>query len=196
MSHALIVFIKNPLLGKVKTRLAKTAGAEKALEVYQALLRHTRAVCEVVHAETFVFYHDFINKTDEWQKFSRRLQTGNDLGEKMSNAFAEIFASGNSRVVIIGSDCMEISPAIIQDAFDSLHQHDVVIGPAADGGYYLLGMKQVHPQLFMNKTWSTETVLQQTVADVMVLNLSYKLLPVLHDIDEEKDLDNVDFPLV
>lgn len=192
MSNALIVFVKNPVLGKVKTRLAETLGAEKALEIYEMLLTHTRTVCVAIDAEQFIYYSNFIDIADGWQNCKRYLQKGNDLGAKMSNAFAEVFALGNNNIVIIGSDCIEITPAIIQEAFDELDKHDVVIGPAADGGYYLLGMKQLHGHLFINKSWSTEVVLQQTLTDVASLSLSYKLLPVLNDIDDETDLDKID----
>jgi uncharacterized protein len=196
MSDALIVFVKNLVPGKVKTRLAKTVGTEQALQIYQLLLTHTRTVCEEVHAERFIFYSDFIEANDEWQPFQKRLQRGNDLGERMSHAFAEIFDLGYSNVIIVGSDCIELTAAIIQEAFDELQRQDIVVGPAADGGYYLLGMKQLHVQLFANKKWSTEQVFNDTISDIEALRLSYKVLPVLNDIDDETDLNKIDLSLL
>ena len=106
----------------------------------------------------------------------------------MSNAFSYTFQKGYDRVVIIGTDCPELTAGILMNAFAYLNNHDVVIGPAADGGYYLLAMKQHYSALFKNINWSTETVLEETLEICMENNLNYTLLPVLHDVDEERDL--------
>ncbi len=186
-----MVFIKNPVLGKVKTRLAKTIGEEKALNVYKMLLDHTHKVAKRVNTDKAVFYSDFINSDDVWKKdkFQQFIQNGNDLGDRMSNAFLKVFNMGYKKVVIIGSDCFDLNEDIISEAFSILEEHEVVIGPAKDGGYYLLGMKSHHEQLFKNKAWSTENVLLDTLLDLSNLNLSFKLLPTLSDIDQEKDLE-------
>lgn len=186
----LMVFIKNPTLGNVKTRLAKTIGDEKALQIYFILLDHTQKVAKRVKANKAVFYSDFINNNDEWKKngFIQLLQKGDDLGIKMTNAFSKAFNMGYKKVTIIGSDCLELNENIIENAFKLLDEHEVVMGPARDGGYYLLGMRNFYPTLFINKTWSKENVLLDTLLDLSNLDLSFKLLPTLSDVDEEKDL--------
>lgn len=186
-----MIFIKNPVLGKVKTRLAKTIGDEKALHVYQMLLDHTHKVVRSVNIDKAVFYSDFIESDDVWKKdkFQQFIQTGDDLGDRMSNAFLKAFNMRYKKVVIIGSDCFDLNEDIISEAFNILEEHEVTLGPAKDGGYYLLGMKNHHGQLFKNKAWSTENVLLDTLLDLSNLNLSFKLLPTLTDIDQEKDLE-------
>ena len=106
----------------------------------------------------------------------------------MNNAFVEGFQSGYERVCIIGTDCFELSQDIIKQAFDQLHTNDAVIGPAKDGGYYLLGMKKHMPELFRNKMWSTDTVATDTIQNLKDLSIIYTQLEVLTDVDEEKDL--------
>ncbi|MBA2498655.1 MAG: TIGR04282 family arsenosugar biosynthesis glycosyltransferase [Chitinophagaceae bacterium] len=189
MNNALIIFIKNPHPGKVKTRLAETMGDASALHIYKQLLKHTRNISLAVHAERFLFYDDCIVKEDEWQNehFIKQLQTGNNLGERMNNAFTYVFPQCG-KAVIIGSDCFELGPFIINSAFKLLDNNDAAIGPAKDGGYYLLGLKEIQPSLFENISWSTSQVLEQTMSICQNLNLKYQLLPILSDIDVEEDL--------
>ena len=186
----LMIFVKNPVRGKVKTRLAATIGDDRALKVYEQLLEHTRLIASFVHCDKSVFYSDFIDEKDQWKKhgFAQQLQHGNDLGERMKNAFLFAFSKGYKHAIIIGSDCFELNDNIIAQGFAVLKDKDVVIGPAADGGYYLLGMNKLHSQLFANKSWSTPSVYLDTVKDILHLNLSHAELVTLHDIDEEKDL--------
>ncbi|MFN6090440.1 MAG: TIGR04282 family arsenosugar biosynthesis glycosyltransferase [Cyclobacteriaceae bacterium] len=188
--NLLIIFYRNPELGKVKTRLAKTLGDEKALAIYLKLSSHTRAITENLAIDKVIYYSNFVDTEDAWPNttFQKKLQNGNDLGEKMNNAFVEGFQSGYERVCIIGTDCLELSKDIIQQAFDQLVCYDAVIGPAKDGGYYLLGMKKPMPELFKNKAWSSDTVATDTIQNFKDLSLSYAQLAVLTDVDEEKDL--------
>lgn len=192
MENLIIVFTKNPTLGKVKTRLAKTIGDEKALEIFKLLMTHTLQVTSNATADKYVFYSDYIPENDVWKskKFFQFLQNGNELGEKMSHAFSKSFENGYKQVVIVGSDCLDLTTELIHEAFENLKTNDVVAGPALDGGYYLLGMNAFYPTLFENKTWSTETVLKETLDDVIKMSKSYTLLKALSDIDEEKDLQN------
>lgn len=190
MRDALLIFVRNPHLGKVKTRLAAGIGNEKALQVYEHLLQHTCNIAEKVPAAKFVFYADYINENDLWNGFEKRLQTGDDLGERMSLAFAYLFNDGFTKVCIVGSDCYELTSEIITQAFKKLETTDVVVGPVLDGGYYLLGMNKMIPQLFINKAWSTDTVLSDTLKDAASLNLTSHQLPMLSDIDDENDLRN------
>jgi uncharacterized protein len=161
MQNLLLIFVKNPIKGEVKTRLAADIGEEKAVEVYQQLLAITKRETLDIQLDIWVMYGNQMPETDIWatEKYLRKAQNGKNLGEKMQNAFAEGFAKQYERIVIIGSDCPEISQEIIESAFVALDKSKVVFGPARDGGYYLLGMKQLHAFLFQNKKWSTETVL-------------------------------------
>jgi len=186
----LMIFAKNPVAGKVKTRLAKTIGNERALEIYIQLLEHTRSITRNLNCDKAIFYSDYIEDLDIWHTagYQQFLQKGENLGDKMQNAFHEAFRKGYKKVAIIGSDCGELSTTVIQQAFDVLLLNDVVVGPTYDGGYYLLGMKSMHQELFQNKTWSTSDVTSETLLDINRLNLSYKLLTKLSDIDDENDL--------
>lgn len=188
--QALIVFVKNPVYGQVKTRLAATIGNKKALQIYQQLIQHTQSITQQLAVEKIVFYSDKIDANDLWQnEYQKQIQTGNDLGERMMNAFNYVFQNNYLKAVIIGTDCAELTSEIIANAFNKLNENDVVIGPAADGGYYLIGMKELHQQLFTNIEWSTNKVLQITIERCQQNHLSYFLLEELHDIDEEKDLE-------
>ncbi|UTW61347.1 TIGR04282 family arsenosugar biosynthesis glycosyltransferase [bacterium SCSIO 12741] len=186
----LMVFAKNPEYGKVKTRLAKTIGHKKALEVYQKLLEHTRDICLQVGCFRIVYYSDFIDFDDLFdnQYFLKDEQVKGDLGERMAMAFGESFKEGYQRIVCIGSDCYELSSDLIKKAFVALDDNDVVIGPAKDGGYYLIGMKDNYEHLFMNKEWSTNNLLLDTLIDLKSAELKYHLLPTLSDVDQEEDL--------
>jgi rSAM/selenodomain-associated transferase 1 len=190
MKNAVIIFTKNPEAGKVKTRLAATIGNDAALSVYVQLLSRTVSITNQLPVDKFVFYSNHIMQEDIWNNnhFFKQVQSGHDLGERMKNAFTDIFKKDYEKIVIIGTDCPDLNPNIILNAFARLDFHDVVIGPAEDGGYYLLGMKQIHPQLFENISWSTDAVLSETQIKCDDLQLDYHLLPMLKDIDEEKDL--------
>jgi len=185
----LIILSKNPEAGMVKTRLANTIGDEKALEIYELLRHHTALVSGKVHAERMVFYSRFIPTFDLFltENFSAWLQEGNDLGERMLHAIKSGFESGFHHVVLIGTDCYELSSAVLEDAFSALEQSDAVIGPATDGGFYLIGMKRVIPELFLHRQWSTSEVLKDTIAILQQLDTTYKLLVELSDIDTFDD---------
>jgi rSAM/selenodomain-associated transferase 1 len=189
MVRGLIIFMKNPEPGKVKTRLAKSIGEKAALEIYTRLLQYTKAVTSTVNASRYLFYSSRVDEQDDWDPsvYEKRVQSGFDLGERMANAFSTVLKEVD-QAVIIGSDCLELTASIIDKAFSALKRKDAVIGPARDGGYYLLGIKQFHPELFASKQWSTGTVYKDTVADLHALGLSYTELPVLSDIDDIDDL--------
>ncbi|NJL76489.1 MAG: glycosyltransferase [Saprospiraceae bacterium] len=188
MEDALIIFIKNPILGKVKTRIAATVGDEMALKVYLALSNYTQTIALTITAARLLYYDAFIPELDVWSAtdFIKRLQQGDELGSKMHNAFVDALTH-HRKAVIIGSDCATLETIHIQKAFEELEQHDVVIGPSTDGGYYLLGIKQVAGFLFENMVWSTETVLEETLKRVSQAGKSYYLLPELTDIDYWED---------
>lgn len=190
MDNALIIFVRNLEKGKVKKRLAKSIGDDKSLEVYKYLLEYTKDITVACKYNLFVFYSNYIHLNDLFDdhSFSKHVQEGNDLGERMMNAFKKVFELGCKNVCIIGSDCYELQTEIIQEAFDKLHLCDIVIGPSKDGGYYLLGMKKFYPDLFTNKEWATSTVLDDTLETIDKLNLTSSLLPELNDIDTIDDL--------
>jgi len=190
---SLVIFVRNPQLGKVKSRLAKSLGEPQALAIYLKLLQHTRKETEQLRYSKTVYYSDFIDTEDEWNQdlFGKALQSGKDLGERMWTAFEEQFSLGFTSVCIIGSDTPEITTRIIEDAFQVLESHDAVIGPADDGGYYLIGLKKNFRDLFINRQWSTEKVFEDTIEILRVHRLKYHLLPVLSDIDNETDLKKI-----
>lgn len=190
MTRALIIFVRPPELGRVKTRLARTIGDEAALAIYERLLHHTRTTAEHVVARRYLFYAARTLPDDDWKAgiFDKRLQASGDLGKRMTAAFAEVFAEGCRSAVIIGSDCPQLTGERITQALHELDQQDLVIGPAADGGYYLLGMNRLHTRLFENKAWSTASVCKDTLADAGELGLTTAILPVLSDVDDAADL--------
>jgi len=191
----LIIFVKNPELGKCKTRLAATIGDEKALNFYKNMLVRTKEVAEKASVDKAIYYSSFVDKDDLWSNlppFAKHLQNQDpDLGAKMQSAFEEAFEAGYESVCVIGSDCYALDEKVIEEAFKSLATQDAVLGPSNDGGYYLLGMNKLHPALFTNKEWSTESVAAATIHDFKNLNLNYSLLDELTDIDNEEDLRSI-----
>ena len=185
---ALIIFTRNPELGKCKTRLAKSVGNEAALDIYKYLLKHTATISQNVNVDKFVFYSEEIKKEDLWNNavFKKKLQQGIDLGQRMEHAFKQLFQSQYKKIIIIGSDLLDLKPADIETAFQILNKNDFVIGPAKDGGYYLLGMKRLQSKLFKNKKWGKYTVLNDTLKDIQ--NSTFVLLKELNDIDTFEDL--------
>lgn len=196
MFCSLIIFVKNPVEGQVKTRVAASVGHPKAVEVYIELLEHTRnimaeliKIADLRRFKVNVYYGDFINEDDLWTELDvqKYLQTGADLGERMKNAFANEFAQGAASVAIVGSDCLALTENHLKAAFMALDKVEVVIGPALDGGYYLLGMNQLQSALFENKSWSQSTLLKETKAELKAQKTSYELLETLSDIDTWDD---------
>ncbi len=189
MKNALIIFVRKPELGKVKTRLAADIGDENALKVYNDLLTHTCVITKGLPLDKYAFYSEKVTGEDLWNKngFYRKIQNGNNLGEKMENAFKVLFNESYEKLIIIGSDCFELDESLISKAFEQLDNYDVVIGPAKDGGYYLLGMSKTYPFLFRNKKWSTDSVCNDTMQDIQEHNLSCFQLPVLTDVDTKED---------
>ncbi|RNC84138.1 MAG: glycosyltransferase [Winogradskyella sp.] len=185
---ALIIFTRNPELGKCKTRLAKSIGDEEALKIYKHLLSHTAEIAKKVNTERFVFYSENILDNDLWDNnsFNKRLQNGKDLGERMQNAFETLFSEGFKKLIIVGSDLLDLSETIIENAFKKLDTNDAVIGPAEDGGYYLLGMNVLNKKVFESKKWGSETVFEETKKDFY--GQSLYVLETLNDIDYLEDL--------
>jgi rSAM/selenodomain-associated transferase 1 len=186
--NLLIIFAKNPILGKAKTRLAASIGEKKALVIYKKLIEKTANIIGELSIEKELYYSDFIEKNDVWNnKVTRKkTQRGKSLGERMENAFKKGFAEGYKNIVIIGTDLWDLETLEIEKAFESLEKNEGVIGPAQDGGYYLLGLSKWNPTVFQNKKWGTSTVLNETLAcfdKKVVDNLKTK-----NDIDTIEDL--------
>lgn len=184
----LIIFAKNPVKGKVKTRLAREIGDNAALDIYKFLLNHTYEVAKNLRVDKVIYYDKNLPQQDIFDPgiFNRAMQNGRDLGEKMENAFRNAFARAYKNVIIIGTDLLDISQRDIEDAFLQLKKNDVVIGPAKDGGYYLLGMKSLNSKVFKDKVWSTTSVLENTLEDFE--NKNVKLLKSRNDIDVLSDI--------
>ena len=194
MKKLLIIFVKNPELGKVKSRLAKSIGKEKALQVYKKLLQQTKNITVAVDCDKLICYSDRIERNDLWDNinFKKSVQAGKDLGDRMFNSIRQASKGAYNRICLIGSDNMELTSEIINRAFGYLDGDDIVLGPAKDGGYYLIGMKYPVSEIFSNKKWGSSDVLQETINDISRLGLSCRLLPALNDIDEIEDINEKD----
>ncbi|MBT8386611.1 MAG: TIGR04282 family arsenosugar biosynthesis glycosyltransferase [Ignavibacteria bacterium] len=193
--NALIIFARYPVLGKVKTRLASSFGKEFALGFYKECSKHLFTEIEQNQNEYFTPFlfcseKDELNKMIDWvgQDFEYYYQEGSDLGERINNAFNKVFTLDAKKAIIIGTDIPDVSNKLITGSFKLLDEKDFVIGPSTDGGYYLLGMKNLDCDLFSGIKWSTESVLDETVNRMIENNCSYTKLEHLHDIDDERSL--------
>ncbi|WP_034918735.1 TIGR04282 family arsenosugar biosynthesis glycosyltransferase [Gillisia sp. CAL575] len=186
--NLLLIFTRNPELGKVKTRLAKDVGDQTALDIYKFLLDHTVSITENLPITKEVYYSEKIHENDIWDPsiYKKKQQVGAGLGERMEHAFATGFKNGFSNIIIIGSDMYDITAEELMEAFKKLDSTDFAIGPAEDGGYYLLGMRKLKPAIFANKEWGTNTVLKDTLQDLN--NESTVLLEVKNDVDYFSDI--------
>ena len=195
MSETLIIFSRYPEAGKTKTRMIPALGAEGAAQLQRHLTEHTLNIAKQLQlSRDLTIEVHFAGGNEllwsEWLGDNLKYvpQVSGDLGYKMRSAFDRAFSLGNKRVVTIGIDCPDINPAILSDAFNSLHKQDLVLGIAEDGGYYLIGLNHTIPQLFQNISWGTEQVLNQTKCIAHKLNLNIHYLSTLSDIDRPEDL--------
>ncbi|WP_035334535.1 TIGR04282 family arsenosugar biosynthesis glycosyltransferase [Dokdonia sp. PRO95] len=186
--NIVLIFTRNPELGKVKSRLAKGVGQENALEIYKKLLSHTKDVVSTLNCTKRVGYSVKVRDNDMWDNaiFEKFRQEGEDLGIRMHSAFEKAFADGYDNVLIVGSDLYDLRASHINEAFDALHSNDAVIGPAQDGGYYLLGMNKLVKDVFYNKEWGGDTVFASTINDLATAKVHQ--LETLNDIDFAEDL--------
>lgn len=186
-SGGLIVFLRLPQKGKVKTRLAEKLGDDKAFAIYEQLVKHTLATVRKINWPVYFFYDGGLPAPSEQLSSAHYfLQAEGDLGQRMQQAFSLVLKN-YSKAVIIGSDCPGLTGNIIDQAFASLVAHEVAIGPAVDGGYYLLGCKKLNPILFDDIQWSSASVLTETIRRCAGSGLSYALLPQLRDVDTLED---------
>jgi rSAM/selenodomain-associated transferase 1 len=195
MRRAILLFVKFPEPGKVKTRLAATVGPHAATEIYRQLVAAVCAHLPKEGEEVVVMFdpEEQRAETEAWVRpqidgaVSFVPQSDGDLGRRLDIAFADAFSAGCQRVLAIGSDCIELTPEIFREAWDALETDDVVLGPVSDGGYYLIALKAAHPALFSGIAWSTDAVLAQTERAAAASRLSVYRLPALHDVDTEDD---------
>lgn len=187
----LLIFTRNPELGKCKTRLAAKVGNQAALAIYEFLLQHTVNITKELPVQKQVYYSEEIWNDDIWENgfYEKKLQKGQDLGKRMENAFRHGFASGFERIIVIGSDMYDLSHIDLEKAYATLKKHDFIVGPAEDGGYYLLGMKKLKTGIFKDKDWGTATVFKDTLNSLIGEN--YALLPIRNDVDHYEDIQHI-----
>jgi len=185
--EVVLVFQKNAILGKVKTRLASGMGELRALEIYRHLIQLTYSALEDVPVTVWTYFSDFIPETVNTSIEKSFVQEGQDLGERMANAFACSFEMGMDKVVLIGTDCPTLQRQHLNEAFEALTHSDLVLGPATDGGYYLIGMTRRADYLFEGITWSTSQVLSDTMKVASQYGLTTTLLQEIDDIDTQED---------
>mgnify|MGYP005842870837 CR=1 FL=1 len=192
---AILLFTRYPVPGQVKSRLIPALGPQGAAALMHRLTVHTlRQVQNFAATQniSLVIYYAGGSTPLMQNLFGRhfcyRPQVKGDLGQRLLAALQDSLAAGLRPVVIIGSDCPGLSPAILTTAFARLQDHDLVLGPAVDGGYYLIGLNALHPELFQQISWGTDQVLTQTMQKAQKLGLLTALLPTLRDIDRPADL--------
>ncbi|MDT8300309.1 MAG: TIGR04282 family arsenosugar biosynthesis glycosyltransferase [Sedimentisphaerales bacterium] len=196
-NNCLLLFVKSPIKGQVKTRLAAETGGDFALELYKCFVEDIISLAENLDVHLVVCFCPADRKMtfSEWlgEQHCYRAQMGNNLGEKLRNAFENAFEEGFANVVAIGSDSPDLPEEFLQLAFKELESHDAVIGPGSDGGYYLIGFSRTSflPVAFDDIAWSTFAVCKQTVDILKKHKLKMHLLPEWHDVDTRSDLEKL-----
>ncbi|GGF32741.1 TIGR04282 family arsenosugar biosynthesis glycosyltransferase [Echinicola rosea] len=188
--HAIIIFQENPVPGKVKTRLGEVIGSEKAVEVYEYLLRHTHELVRDYPADVFVY---FLDEVDEDyllnDQYHLGLQGKGLLGERMQRAFADVLGKGYEKALFLRvAGTMELSNDILDEAFEALSYQDLVVGPAHDGTIYLLGMTQVHDKVFDHNDWKSDSLISELAQEAKERELEMHKLPVLYEVEQYEDL--------
>ena len=192
--NVLLYFVKYPIPGMVKTRLAKTVGDQQAAKLYRELAEENFKVIASLHQENIcdsVIVYDPPGKIEDFKNWLSGSceywpQCEGGLSERLTNAFREAFQRGGNRIIALGSDTLGLASKIIEEGFELLKSEDVVIGPTLDGGYYLIGLSSFQPELFLEIAWSTNEVSSQTYKLIKKLRLRYQSLCQLDDLDEIK----------
>ncbi len=195
MNESLIIFTRYPEPGKTKTRMIPALGAAGAADLQRQLSEHTIDTAQTLQQSRPIeiaihFAGGDRNLMLSWlgNNHSYYPQVSGDLGVKMNSAFHDAFERGKQRIVTIGIDCPDINPLILNQAFEALKNHDLVLGGAEDGGYYLIGLSKLVPELFFNINWGSDSVFTTTQKIAQQLALSIDYLPVLPDVDRPEDL--------
>lgn len=186
----LIIFCENPVEGQVKRRLATEIGEDNALTIHLALTRHIADVAKTVLAQRKCYYSDFISNKDDFDDghFEKMIQKGEDIGERMYNAAKTSFGEWANKVVLIGCDCYDLNAGIIEEAFNALDHHDFVIGPTKEGGVYLLGMNDLHQEMFIDKEWEHENVVLDMLISIKKERKTHYILPTLNEVVSFEDI--------
>jgi rSAM/selenodomain-associated transferase 1 len=193
-SNCLLLFVKSPIKGQVKTRLAAETGGDFEVELYKCFVEDTISLIENIEIPFKLCFHPANMKStfSEWlgEQHCYRPQAGDNLGERLRNAFDNAFEEGISNVVSIGSDSPDLPAHYLIESFKALAAHDAVIGPANDGGYYLIGFSKEGfiSEAFENISWSTDSVFEQTVSILKRHGRKVYILPLWHDVDTIADL--------
>jgi uncharacterized protein len=192
-----LLFVKYPEKGKVKHRLAIDLTDDLVVELYRLFVQDTLETLKKIDATIFICYtpKEYEEKFHSWlgPQYTYIHQIGNDLGERMKNSFIDAFNQGFHRVILIGSDSPDIPSRFLHNAFIELHNHDIVLGPSADGGYYLIGFKEKTflPSVFEGISWSSPSVFAETKEKIKKTNHHLSLLPVWSDVDTISDLQHL-----
>ena len=193
-STALIIFAKAPVAGHVKTRLCPPLTPDEAASLHGSLVLDLLDRCQSLKGIDRILAgaptreHPFFGAMKTRFKIPVWDQVGDDLGARMAHAFQSALGSPYQSVLIVGTDIPGITVSLITTAFKSLQDHDIVLGPTVDGGYYLIGLRAPVPELFEHIPWSTDKVLSLTREKTQALDLSVKILPRLRDLDTVEDL--------
>lgn len=195
--NAVVVFAKNPRLGFCKTRLAKTIGDQKAMDFFIESMSHISVMLAGIDIDVYVFFAGDLPDKDSitaeiWKNAEWRKQLEGDLGIRMYSAFENVFALGYEKILLMGTDCPEVSALDILQGFKSLEENEVVFGPAYDGGYYLVGFgdnfNEDYKRVFEDIEWSTEVVLEKSLERCKEVCLNVDLLEEREDVDYYEDL--------
>ncbi len=193
-TNCILLFVKSPATGKVKTRLAAEIGEDAALRFYRCFVEDLLSMIAIVNGQLRLCFHppEAMSQMRQWlgDRHSYTPQRGRDLGDKMKNGFIDAFEEGFTKVVIIGSDIPDLPEEFLRQAFNRLDSSDAVIGPSSDGGYYLIGFSRDSflAEAFDDIAWSTSEVFDQTRIKLDAHRLTVHLLPQWHDVDTREDL--------
>jgi len=196
-SQCILFFVKAPVNGQVKTRLAARTGGERAVELYKCFGHDLLCTLDTLNAPLVCCFQpsEARDACADWLggHLVYRPQRGGELGQRMAHAFREAFDEGVSRVLLIGSDSPDVPVALLEQAFVALRTHEAVIGPSSDGGYYLIGFtaRGFLPAVFENIEWSTDGVFRQTVDTLKRRRRRASILPQWHDVDTWSDLEDL-----
>lgn len=196
MQEQLMIFTRYPEPGKAKTRLIPAVGEEGAAQLHRRMAEHTIAQARSLqkHRPVSIVVHFTGGDRELMQHWlghdlQYQLQHSGDLGERLTSAFQLAFDQGAKSAIAIGTDCPELNTDLLSEGFNQAETHSLVIGSTSDGGYYLIGLKKLIPELFQNITWGTNLVFQQTLEIAKHLQLKTAYLPMLNDIDRPEDLE-------
>lgn len=204
MPQTLQIFVKHPVAGQTKTRLAAGIGHPKALKAYGLLLEKMKGIALSLQEEFAIeiWYGNMIPESDLWSggPFPRFLQWGEDIGARMMNSMNQALENGAEKVVLVGSDLPHLTNEVVRDAFVQLSNESIVFGPAEDGGYYLVGVTEMAPEIFTDMTWSVDDVLAESQQRLAMNSKTWTEVAMLNDLDTVEDLAGtfleglIDFP--